>query len=858
MTMLSPGVSLQHYLRRLIWWCMLPLVALSVYLAFDSLHKAQTAEDRAAEQLSRELSATVDQHLQQRISALVALSRSPLLDNDQRLAEFYRAAQSIRITFGGEVVLRDAAGRMLLHTGFPYGVALPASPPLRLPSMLAQVVATGKPAVSDVLMAPLTQRRIASIVVPVSRNGQVTMLLLTSIELQQLEGMLNGAALPEGWSVSLLDGARASLAARRSPASAPNPDDPDLYRVTPLTQSAWSLVLEISPQRRWAPVWRAAWLLAAAIGAATLTGWGAGALASRRLAQAVGTLTGQIPPNGLHIAEIDAARGRLDQAHRSRDASDAAMRASETTFRALFDGLPDAALLLDGERRIQRVNPAFEAQFGYTAAQIVGQATAQLYAEARDHTEVGLQQYGAGAAAAPAIYDMLYRRQDGSVFWAETTTLHVVDEQGRGLGTFGVCRDITQRRQAQHDQERHGAQLQALVEQRTAELALRTEQAETATRAKSAFLANMSHEIRTPMNAIIGLTHLIARDTRDVRQQDRLNKVDTAARHLLRVINDILDLSKIEAGKMSLDDMVFALDDVVARALEMVSGAADDKGLALVCEVAPLPRRLRGDPTRLSQMLINLLGNAVKFTDRGQVCLRCQVLADETDRLQLRFEVQDTGPGIAPARQGELFQAFEQADVSITRRHGGTGLGLALTRHFAQLMGGAAGLLSQPGQGSTFWFTAWVAWTNEVAAERPPAEESALVLLRQRHTGQRVLLVEDNPVNREVGEHLLQDAGLAVETAEDGQQAVALALEGGHDLILMDMQMPVMDGLVATRAVRLQIGWAIPIIAMTANAFGEDREACLAAGMNDHVAKPVDPARLYETLLRWLPMPASR
>jgi CheY-like chemotaxis protein/anti-sigma regulatory factor (Ser/Thr protein kinase) len=377
----------------------------------------------------------------------------------------------------------------------------------------------------------------------------------------------------------------------------------------------------------------------------------------------------------------------------------------------------------------------------------------------------------------------------------------------------------------------------------------------------------MSHEIRTPMNAILGFTHMLMRDAREPEARDKLGKIGEAGRHLLAVINDILDLSKIEAGKLTLDHADFAVRQALRHVGDLVAARAQAADVELSLSVDPaVPPIVNGDITRVSQALLNFAGNAVKFTEHGRVEMRVSVDAETADGYMLRFEVEDTGIGIAPEHLPRLFSAFEQADSSTTRRHGGTGLGLAISRRLAELMGGTVGVRSEPGVGSTFWFTVRVAPASAAPVSRTTGDsgaagEGALTVpqdeggeLRRVIGGARLLLVEDNEVNREVALDLLNEAGLRVDVAEDGAVAVAAARRERYDLILMDMQMPVMDGLAATRAIRQLPDYAeVPILAMTANAFDEDRRQCLEAGMNDHVPKPVDPARLFATLMRWLP-----
>jgi PAS domain S-box-containing protein len=378
--------------------------------------------------------------------------------------------------------------------------------------------------------------------------------------------------------------------------------------------------------------------------------------------------------------------------------------------------------------------------------------------------------------------------------------------------------------------------------------------AEAATLAKSVFLANMSHEIRTPMNAIVGMAHLIRRGELSAPQRSQLDQIDVSAEHLLGVINDILDLSKIEAGKFMLDDRPFAVATVLQRVSTIISPLITAKGLRLIVDVEHLPVHLRGDLTRLSQALINYAINAVKFTDQGDITIRARLLEETETTKLLRFEVSDTGIGIETEQLARLFTAFEQVDSSTTRAYGGTGLGLAITKRLAELMGGEAGASSTAGIGSTFWFTARLtkSETQDDSAAAVTDEDAAAILLRD-FQGKRILVAEDDPVNQLVVCLILEETGMVIDVADDGVQALEKARGDAYDLILMDMQMPKMDGMTATRSIRNLPGYAeVPIIAFTANAFLEDRNRCLDAGMNDFLTKPVYPELLCGTTLQWL------
>lgn len=527
---------------------------------------------------------------------------------------------------------------------------------------------------------------------------------------------------------------------------------------------------------------------------------------------------------------------------------------SESRLHILMHAIPDLVWLKDTDGVYLACNQRFERFFGKSEKEIVDKTDydflgKELSDRFRENDRIAIEK-----GAPSANEEWITFADDGHRELLETTKTPMFDHDGHLIGVLGIGHDITERKRAEAELEQHRYHLESLVASRTLDLAQARDAAEAANRAKSAFLANMSHEIRTPLNGIVGMAHILRRDSITPLQADRLNKINKASEHLLGIIENILDLSRIEAGKIVLEDGPVDIAGVLSNIGTIINESVRGKGLRYQVEACVFPHNLRGDPIRLQQALLNYVTNAIKFTEKGSITLRAINQQETTGWLLVRFEVQDSGVGISREAFPRLFAAFEQADNSTTRKYGGTGLGLAITKRLANLMGGDVGLESEPGVGSTFWFTARLKKDDEVrVADQPSAICDAEQAIRQRHQGRRILIVDDDPLNLEVTRFLLEASGLVVDMAEDGAQAVFMAKTNAYAVIVMDIQMPNLHGLDAAQHIRAFPAHAkTPILAMTANVFVEDKVRCFELGMDDFLAKPAIPDTLFSVLLKWL------
>ena len=544
----------------------------------------------------------------------------------------------------------------------------------------------------------------------------------------------------------------------------------------------------------------------------------------------------------------------------ARKQAEQLLRESEARWTFALEGAGDGVWDWDLVTGKAFLSKRWKAMLGWAEDEIGDSSeewTKRVHPEDLPHAMAVVKEHLEGKTAS-AVVEQRMLCKDGSWKWVLGRGIVVSrDKVGNPLRFVGTNTDITERKAAEAELEKYRQHLEELVKSRTVELITAKVAAETANRAKSVFLANMSHELRTPMNGVMGMIDLARRRMSDAKGLEQLDKAKVSAERLLGVLNDVLDLSKIEADRMVLENLPLQLGQCVDGVVALLELGATQKGLTLTKDLpADLAGiSLKGDPLRLGQILINLVGNAIKFTEQGTINLSIRPVEETAEAVRVRFDISDSGIGIEPEAMPRLFSSFEQVDNSMTRKYGGTGLGLAISKRLVELMGGEIGVQSTPGQGSNFWFIVPLKRRegDALAPASPFADLMAEQRLQQKFSGSRILLAEDEPIAQEVARGLLEDVGLIVDVADDGQQALEFARENRYALVLMDMQMPTLNGVDATKAIRADsLNRTTPIVAMTANAFDDDRQICLEAGMNDHIAKPVDSQRLFETLLAWL------
>jgi PAS domain S-box-containing protein len=524
-----------------------------------------------------------------------------------------------------------------------------------------------------------------------------------------------------------------------------------------------------------------------------------------------------------------------------RRQAEQALQSSEEKFRQLAENIREVFWIMSPEAdEILYVSPAYEQVWGRTCDSLYGSPMSWAESIHPDDRERAHSLFARQIRGESIESEYRVQTPDGQEKWIRDRAFPVLDQAGQLIRVVGIAEDITERK-------RHEA-----------ELIHARDGAEAANRAKSCFLANMSHEIRTPMNGVIGMVQLLLDTDLTTEQQRYAEVVQSSGLALLKLLDDILDLSKVEASKITLENLAFSLRGTVKDVVQLLRVQAKAKGLAVHARVSPdIPPLLSGDAHRLRQVLANLAANAIKFTQRGSVTLEAVLDSQSDGMATVRFTIADTGIGMRPDQLADIFAPFTQADASMTRKYGGTGLGLAICQRLIELMGGSVGVDSQEGRGSTFWFTAVfdLASAGQQQAASEPRSERPVAPRHATNAGRnaQILVVEDDPTNREVVMAQLGKLGYQATAVTNGAEAIAAIQHGRYDLVLMDCEMPVMDGFEATRRIRKSTHAGIPIIALTAHAMADHRDRCLGEGMNDYLAKPLDLERLADVLARWVP-----